>query len=171
MPDSGVEGEPGGGETRRKPRYQKGPREGGEEARLTVGTLSTHKVQSLSPRRLQFLSIPCPITPAEGPEKGSVHFLPPQPIAPPRPCQDLAAASYLGHIVLHFVQVSVFEGPHEFLVRHSGRLAETQEDEETRGRQHLQANRAAARRAGAPPSAGGRSLAACRRLAGRSRSS
>lgn len=92
--------------------------------------------------------------------------LPPQLTAPPRPSQAFAA-SYLGHIILHLIQVSIFEGPHEFLVRHRGRLAQTRAGEAVRGQQHLHGARAAARRAGAPPPAGGRSLAACRRAVGR----
>lgn len=162
-----------GGRWERTHRNREGREEGGGEARPTAWTLTTAES---SPRACPqagrgSCQPPSPTRPTPGRRapKAPSTSLPPQPTAPPRPPQALAAAaaSYLGHIVLHLIQVSIFEGPHEFLVRHRGRLAETRAGEAARGRQHLHGARAAARRAGAPPPAGGRSLARCPSAGGR----
>lgn len=64
-------------------------------------------------------SRPSPPPPPRHPRQPSSHQLP-QPHLHPTSVLSRTplVAAYLGHIVFHLIQVSVFQGPHELLVAH-----------------------------------------------------
>lgn len=99
---------------------------------ITPTSYLTQNATVLSGPFLQFRRSQTPFSPRCHPHPGRLHRPPPrhprQPSSHQLPQPHLhptsvlsrtpLVAAYLGHIVFHLIQVSVFQGPHELLVAH-----------------------------------------------------
>lgn len=97
-----------------------GPPGGGEARPAASASAQRTAPAPPVPRRAAAPGRPSPSEPpSTGPRAPNTSLPPQRRLARPRPPN-------LGHVVLHLIQVPIFEGPHEFLVGHRGRRAERQ---------------------------------------------
>lgn len=95
-----------------------GPPGGGEARPAASASAQRTAPAPPVPRRAAAPGRPSPSEPpSTGPRAPNTSLPPQRRLARPRPPN-------LGHVVLHLIQVPIFEGPHEFLVGHRGRRAE-----------------------------------------------